>query len=64
MLTKDQTIVTLDKNIDLNMEITVARGTGYRTANDNKTEDQSIDMLAIDSIFTPIKKELKKQPAP
>jgi DNA-directed RNA polymerase subunit alpha len=56
VLTPDQHIMTLAKGIDLSMELTVATGKGYVTADQNKEEDQTIDTIAIDSIFTPIKK--------
>jgi len=43
-----------DKNIELNMEITVAKGTGFEpTENRNKT-DLPVGAIAIDSIFTPL----------
>ena len=38
------------------MEMTVARGRGYNTADKNKTEDMALGTLPIDSIFTPVKK--------
>ncbi|MBI4682336.1 MAG: DNA-directed RNA polymerase subunit alpha [Nitrospirae bacterium] len=56
VLTPDQHIITLGKNVDFSMELTVAKGKGYVTAEGNKQEDQTIDTIAIDSIFTPIKK--------
>ncbi len=56
VLNEDQYILTLDKDMDFSMEITVAKGMGYRPAEENKSEDQPIDVLPIDSIFTPIKK--------
>lgn len=56
VLTPDQHILTLGKDINFSMELTVAKGKGYVTADGNKQEDQTIDTIAIDSIFTPIKK--------
>ena len=38
------------------MELTIAKGRGYNTADQNKVEGQAIGIIAIDSIFTPIKK--------
>ncbi len=56
VLTPDQHIITLGKDVDFSMELTVAKGKGYVTAEGNKQEDQTIDTIAIDAIFTPIKK--------
>lgn len=52
----DMHIATLTKNAPLRIEMEVARGRGYVTAEDNKKEGQSIGIIAIDSIFTPVKK--------
>ncbi len=49
-------IATVEKGDSLNMEMTVARGRGYNTADKNKTEDMALGTLPIDSIFTPVKK--------
>ena len=38
------------------MEMTVDRGRGYNVADKNKKQNQAIDVLPIDSIFTPVKK--------
>jgi len=56
VLSPDQHILTLGKGADFSMELTVAKGKGYITADLNKQEDQTVDTIAIDSIFTPIKK--------
>ena len=49
-------IATTSKNCDLHMEMMVNRGRGYNVAEKNKKENGPIDVLAIDSIFTPVKK--------
>ncbi len=49
-------IATVEKDESLHMEMTVARGRGYNTADKNKTEDMALGTLPIDSIFTPVKK--------
>ncbi len=49
-------IATVEKGESLHMEMTVARGRGYNTADKNKTEDMALGTLPIDSIFTPVKK--------
>jgi DNA-directed RNA polymerase subunit alpha len=56
VLTPDQHIATVGKGMDFNMELTVAKGKGYVPAEENKSEDQPIDTISIDAIFTPIKK--------
>ncbi|MBN2453717.1 MAG: DNA-directed RNA polymerase subunit alpha [Candidatus Omnitrophica bacterium] len=49
-------IATLTKNVKLKIEMEVARGRGYVSAEHNKKEGQPIGAIAIDSIFTPVKK--------
>ena len=49
-------IATTSSNADLHMEMTVNRGRGYNVAEKNKKDNNAIDVLAIDSIFTPVKK--------
>ena len=56
ILNPDLHIATLTKNVKFKMEMDVARGRGYVPAERNKTEGQSIGVIAIDSIFTPVKK--------
>ncbi len=56
VLTPEQHIVTLGKNIEFKMELTVANGKGYSPAERNKSADQPVDLIAVDSVFTPIKK--------
>ena len=49
-------IATVEEGETLHMDLTVARGRGYNTADKNKTEDMALGTLPIDSIFTPVKK--------
>ena len=49
-------IATLTKDTKLNIEMEVSRGRGYVAAELNKKEDKVAGFIAIDSIFTPIKK--------
>jgi len=49
-------IATTSSNCDLHMEMTVNRGRGYNVAEKNKKDNNPIDVLPIDSIFTPVKK--------
>ncbi len=47
-------ITTLDKDGKLEMEIEVGRGRGYVPAERNKRENQPVDVIAVDSVFSPI----------
>jgi DNA-directed RNA polymerase subunit alpha len=48
-------ICTLNKNAKFDIEIKIGRGKGYVPASENVSPDQTIGVIPIDSIFTPIK---------
>jgi len=52
----DLHIATLEENASLVMEINIARGRGYVSADQNKSENASITVIPVDSIFTPVRK--------
>ena len=56
ILNPDMHIATLAVGARLNMEMTVAQGRGYVTAENNKTPGMPIGVIPVDSIFTPVKK--------
>jgi len=56
ILTPDLHIATLDKDATLDIEMTVKQGRGYVPAERNKEEGLPIGVIAIDSIFSPIKR--------
>ncbi|MBM3251765.1 MAG: DNA-directed RNA polymerase subunit alpha, partial [Candidatus Omnitrophica bacterium] len=56
ILNPDLHIATLTKDTKFHVELQVSRGRGYVTSEVNKKEDQSIGVIAVDSIFTPVKK--------
>ncbi len=56
ILTPDLHIATLDKDATLDIEMTVKHGRGYVPAERNKEEGLPIGVIAIDSIFSPIKR--------
>lgn len=56
VVNKDLHIATLDSDARLYMEIEVDRGRGYVMQSKNKKEDQPISTIAIDSIYTPVKR--------
>jgi DNA-directed RNA polymerase subunit alpha len=53
---EDLHIATLEDNATLVMEINLARGRGYVSAEQNKTEGMPIAVIPVDSIFTPVTK--------
>jgi len=55
VLNPDLTICKLEKSVQLNMEITIEKGRGYVPAEENKKANAPLGVIAIDSIFTPIK---------
>ncbi len=58
IVNQDQVIATLNGGADckLYIEMTVTKGRGYVGADKNKMEDMAIDMIPIDSIYTPIER--------
>ena len=55
ILNPDLHICTLNKNAKFDIEIKIGRGKGYVPASENVAPDQTIGVIPIDSIFTPIK---------
>lgn len=55
VLNPDLVICNLEKSVQLNMEITIEKGRGYVPAEENKNSNAELGVIAIDSIFTPIK---------
>ena len=56
VLNGDLHIATVEEGGHLVMEMTAGRGRGYNTADKNKKDNQAINVLPIDSIFTSVKK--------
>jgi DNA-directed RNA polymerase subunit alpha len=56
VLNPNAPIATLEKRTKLEMYLTVGRGRGYSPAEENKTEEQAIGVIPIDSIFSPIRR--------
>jgi DNA-directed RNA polymerase subunit alpha len=52
----DHHIMTLTDDVKIEMEFKVERGRGYVTADRNKTPDDAIGVIAIDSLFSPVKR--------
>jgi DNA-directed RNA polymerase subunit alpha len=56
ILNPDAPIATLEKKTKLEMYLTIGRGRGYSPAEENKSEEQPIGVIPIDSIFSPIRR--------
>src|SRR3954462_5827756 len=56
ILNPDAPIATLDRKTKLEMYLPLGRGRGSRPAEDNKTPDQPIGVIPIDSIFSPVRR--------
>jgi DNA-directed RNA polymerase subunit alpha len=54
ILNPQQVIATLEEGARLYAELTVSPGRGYSPAERNKTEDQPIGVIAVDSVFSPV----------
>ena len=58
IVNKDQLLATLTDEVDFEMEMTVALGRSYVTADENKQtddeEDQIIGVIPVDSTFSPV----------
>ncbi len=55
ILNPDLHIATLNKSAKVEIELRVGKGKGYVSASENVAPDQTIGVIPIDSIFTPIK---------
>jgi len=48
-------ICNMDPTVNLELELTISKGRGYVPAEENKQKDALIGVIAVDSIYTPIK---------
>ena len=55
IINPDQLICTLNKKMRFLAELEVKIGRGYRSGDDNKSEDQPIGVVPIDSLFSPVR---------
>ena len=55
VLNPDLVICNLEKSVQLNIELTIEKGRGYVPAEENKKANAPLGVVAIDSIFTPVK---------
>jgi DNA-directed RNA polymerase subunit alpha len=56
ILNPDAHIATLEAKTKLELYLTIGRGRGYRPAEENKSPDQPIGVIPIDSIFSPVRR--------
>ncbi len=56
ILNPNTPIATLEKKAKLEMYLTIGRGRGYRPAEGNKSPEQPIGVIPIDSIFSPVRR--------
>jgi DNA-directed RNA polymerase subunit alpha len=56
ILNPEAPIATLEKKTKLEVYLTIGRGRGYSPAEENKTDEQPIGVIPIDSIFSPIRR--------
>jgi DNA-directed RNA polymerase subunit alpha len=55
VLNPELVVCNMDPSVTLEVELTVAKGRGYVASEENKSADAVVGVIAIDSIFTPIK---------
>ena len=55
ILNPEQVICRMESDVKFQMTITINKGRGYVPAEENKKVDSELGVIAIDSIFTPIK---------
>jgi DNA-directed RNA polymerase subunit alpha len=55
VLNPDHTILRMEPDVKLQIEITVSKGRGYVPAEENQPVDSEFGLIAIDSIFTPVR---------
>ncbi len=56
VLNKDHYIATVDSGATFEMEMYVQKGKGYVSSEMNKEEGLPVDVIAVDSVFGPVKK--------
>ena len=56
ILNPDLHIATLGKTASIEMELTVERGVGYRSAEQNKNARDPIGVIPVDSIYSPVRR--------
>lgn len=55
VLNSDMVICNMEASVTIELELTINKGRGYVAAEENKNADAPLGVIAIDSIYTPIK---------
>ena len=55
VLNSDHVICSLDPKVEIKLEITIDKGRGYVTSEENKNQSAQLGTIFVDSVFTPIK---------
>ncbi|MFD2967100.1 DNA-directed RNA polymerase subunit alpha [Sphingobacterium bambusae] len=55
VLNPDLVICNMDSAVTIEVELSVSKGRGYVNAEENKVTDGPVGLIAVDSIYTPIK---------
>jgi DNA-directed RNA polymerase subunit alpha len=55
VLNPDLVVCHMEEDVKLQMELTISKGRGYVPAEENKPVEAEFGLIAVDSIFTPIK---------
>ncbi len=55
VLNPDLVVCNMETSVTLEIELTVSKGRGYIQADENKVAESPLGVIAIDSIYTPIK---------
>lgn len=55
VLNPELVICRMETDVKLQMEFSISKGRGYVTADENKPSDPELGLIAIDTIYTPIK---------
>lgn len=55
VLNPEQIVLRMEPDVKLQMEISVSKGRGYVPAEENQPVDSEFGLIAIDSIFTPVR---------
>ncbi len=56
VLTTDLPVATVDRNAEFHAELYVSKGKGYVLSEMNKEKEQPVDIIAIDSVYSPVRK--------
>ncbi len=55
VLNSDHVICNMEEGVQLQLELEIGKGRGYRPAEENKLSNAALGEIAIDAIFTPIR---------